>query len=170
MNLPPDVVLRPDQVREAILWRAHLPAQPVPRADDGVLAPRFGTGTSRRIQTWGHDAQTVHWIGVRGGLPLHWDPGSTRYSYQWIVRNDGWRVHGLADDPTVPPMAAGTFYLLDSHSPHKVSRDPRLGGGAYYVALVYDVPAPLARPQAAWTIMQGRRFDPTVEQAVAGVA
>ncbi len=70
---------------------------------------------------------------MRGGTPIHTDPAYARYSVQLQLLNQGFYTHGvdvlatggLPTDEN-PVMLPGVVVLLDTHSPHKVSRDPRL--------------------------------------------
>lgn len=146
MNVKPDYPLRPDQTPQPILWRTPMPiVREVPEAADEVLLARYGPGRAMRLNTYGHlgDKYSAHIISVRSGTPLHIDPAYTRYTHQLIVHNDGWYLHGLDASMPQEPFAVGTFFCMDTHSPHKVSPDLRLGTGLWYVALVVDADKPL---------------------------
>ncbi len=81
-----------------------------------------------KLQTWGRtkdskgkDIRTndPHWIGVRNGTPLHTDFAYPRYSHHLKVRaDDGIVVRGLNKVELL--LERGTFYILDTHSPHQV--------------------------------------------------
>ena len=81
-----------------------------------------------KLQTWGRskgkDGKYIrendpHWIGVRGGTPLHIDPAYPRYSHHLKVRvDDGISVRGM--DKAELPLFRGVFYILDTHSPHQI--------------------------------------------------
>ena len=81
-----------------------------------------------RLKTWGRlkgsDGKIAykdspHWIAVRNGTPLHLDPPYPRYSHHLKIRvDDGMFVRGL--DKIEMQLHTGTFYILDTHSPHQV--------------------------------------------------
>jgi len=81
-----------------------------------------------RLKTWGRkkgdDGKVIyendpHWIAVRNGTPLHMDPPYPRYSHHLKIRADeGMFVRGL--DKSELKLERGTFYILDTHSPHQV--------------------------------------------------
>jgi len=81
-----------------------------------------------RLKTWGRSkdekGKTIleddpHWIAVRNGTPLHMDPPYPRYSHHLKIRvDDGIFVRGL--DKVELKLTTGTFYILDTHSPHQV--------------------------------------------------
>lgn len=81
-----------------------------------------------RLKTWGRrkgdDGKVIyendpHWIAVRNGTPLHMDPPYPRYSHHLKIRADeGMFVRGL--DKVELKLERGTFYILDTHSPHQV--------------------------------------------------
>lgn len=112
-----------------------------------MLKEVFGEGRSRRLQTWARpadDPNGPHWIGVRGGTPLHTDPRYPRYTHQLLVRNDGWRLTGWSNDLSGPPWITGTLFCCDTHSPHILTRDIALGSGLFYLAASIDSKTPLA--------------------------
>jgi hypothetical protein len=66
--------------------------------------------TTSRFKTWGHangDKLGAHFICARGGTAMHTDPG----------------FDGIED---VLPCEPGVVSVLDTWSPHRVSRDPRV--------------------------------------------
>lgn len=87
---------------------------------------KFGKG--KYLKTWGRsknaDGSEIlvddpHFIAVRNGTPLHYDPKYPRYSYQLKLRVDGGTfVRGM--DRKELELKRGIFYVLDSHSPHQV--------------------------------------------------
>ena len=87
----------------------------------------FKTG-GFKLQTWGRKKDESgkaillndpHWIAVRGGTPLHYDPKYPRYSHQLkIMVDDGTFCRGL--DKHELEFARGLYYVLDAHSPHQV--------------------------------------------------
>ena len=91
------------------------------------LARVFETG-GFKLQTWGRtvgeDGKTIlthdpHWIAVRRGTPLHYDPKYPRYSHHLKLRvDDGIFVRGI--DKQELELRRGTYYVLDAHSPHQV--------------------------------------------------
>lgn len=86
---------------------------------------RKGSG---RLTTWGREVdrdgnlvlqKSAHWIAVRNGTPLHVDPRYPRYSHHLKVRCDkNIAVRGL--DKKESFLSRGSFYILDTHSPHQV--------------------------------------------------
>jgi hypothetical protein len=124
--------LREDQRINPIVW-ARIPPDAVterlPKIDASFFEELWGAGRSRRIKTWGHldGPLSAHWLALRGGTTLHTDPAFSRYSCQLQLYNEGFYTHGLDEDPEhYPPFTKGVVALLDTHSPHRVSRDPRL--------------------------------------------
>jgi hypothetical protein len=88
--------------------------------------------STRRLKTFGHkdpkDKTSPHFLCTRGGTVMHTDPGFVRYALQIQLYNDGFVVHGLEDDLDLMPLFnPGLVILLDTWSPHQVSRDRRLG-------------------------------------------
>ena len=76
-----------------------------------------------KLQTWGRTPNKLendpHYIGVRKTTPLHIDPRYPRYSHHLKLRVDlGIGCRGL--DKTELMFKRGTFYILDTHSPHQV--------------------------------------------------
>jgi hypothetical protein len=121
--------------------------------DDAALDPAFGPGRSRKIKSWGHDAEGVHWLATRGGTPYHTDPNYARFTHHLLVRNDGWRIRGFSDERH-PVMEPGALYCLDTHSPHEVVRDDRLPWGmrGYKLQVAVDRDEPLT-PSEAWALL-----------------
>jgi hypothetical protein len=167
--VPPDAELKPGQHPMPVLW--FVSAQPLWQAADITsqqLVPpdaeveRFlPPGKSRKLRSFGHDEEGVHWLLTRGGTILHTDPAYARYSHQLILRNDGNRLRGLRDEePWHPPMVPGTFYALDTHSPHQGTPDTRLlsphmaGAGPPILKLVIAVDRDeLLPPERAWSLL-----------------
>jgi hypothetical protein len=87
-------------------------------------------GKGKRLKSWGHrDGKlSAHFIAVRGGIGFHTDPGqSGRYSVHLELFNGGWLTCGLLDQPdSMPHFLPGLVTVLDTFSPHRVIRDPRL--------------------------------------------
>lgn len=141
------------QTPNPILWRTPaagvelLPAQVAVE----MLDAKFGVGKSNRLQTWERspeDRSGPHWIAVRAGTPLHVDLLYPRYTHQLVVYNDGLGVIGRARD-LGEPLTAGVLFCCDTHSPHQVIRDPRVGLGMYYLAASMDAQEKLD-PSYAW--------------------
>jgi hypothetical protein len=129
--------LRPDQTRHAVVWHATLDALgygeliEMPELDAAWFRAFWGDDkATKRIRTWGHknrnDKLSPHFLCSRGGLGWHTDPGYGRYCLQVQLYNQGFVVHGLDQTTTMPVFTPGLVILLDSWSPHAVSRDPRL--------------------------------------------
>ena len=147
-------VLRPDQHAWPLVWRSDRPVERLPAITTARLVEMLGE-KGARLRTWGHDDIGVHYIGVRHGTPLHIDPKYARYSAQYILRNDGWWLHGMEERVGEPPIGPGAYYCLDTHSPHKVTRDPRLGDGPFWLAIVIDSDN-VPDPEAAWPLIEWR--------------
>jgi hypothetical protein len=131
--------LRPDQTGHPVLWHDTLDAlgygrlTELPTLDAAWFEAVWGDGkATTRLTKWGHkdkrDRLSPHFLCSRGGLPLHTDPGYGRYCLQVQLSNPGgFVVHGIADDiGAMPLFLPGLVILLDTWSPHAVSRDPRL--------------------------------------------
>lgn len=157
--LKPGYVLKDWQTDRPLLWRVSgvvaadrlLPA----RASIQMMFAQFGPGRGSRLQTWAREEQDPdgpHWIGVRHGIKLHTDPGYRRYTHQLVVHNDGWRLAGL-DERLDEPLAAGTAFCCDTHSPHQLLPDPRLGRGLYYLAVSMDAKEPLPPEKAVGPLL-----------------
>ena len=76
-----------------------------------------------KLQTWGRTPNKLeddpHYIGVRRTTPLHIDPKYPRYSHHLKIRVDmGIGCRGLNKESLM--FERGTFYILDTHSPHQV--------------------------------------------------
>lgn len=129
VNVAPDAELRQGQNAFPVLWVTTTTARPDPaRYSDEALARFLPPGHGRALRSFGHDANTAHWLLTRGGTPLHIDPAYARYSHQLVLRNDGNRLRGLPRfDQLHPPLIPGVMYLLDTHSPHIGLPDERLG-------------------------------------------
>lgn len=113
-----------------------------------ILSGAFGRGRGRSLKTWERDKVAPdgpHWIGVRGGTPLHTDPRYPRYTHQWVIHNGGWFVGGVGCEVDDDPFVPGTFFCLDTHSPHILVPDPRIGAGSFYLAVSVDSPTRLDR-------------------------
>jgi len=129
-----------DQTGHAVIWTGTLAELGYKHVKLPTLSPGFyqrlwgDTKDTRRIKLWGHldpDAKpqstSPHFLCSRGGAPHHTDPGFTRYALQIQLHNQGWVVHGLDDTPSdMPLFAPGLVIILDTWSPHAVSKDPRL--------------------------------------------
>lgn len=130
--------LRADQTGHPILWHGTLGKLGYLNARMPVLSAKWfhdfwgDDGTSGRLRTFGHedpsDRLSPHFLCTRGGTGMHVDPGYTRYALQIQIHNSGgFLVHGLEDDiDKMPLFKPGLVILLDTHSPHRVRRDPRL--------------------------------------------
>lgn len=134
-----DTPLQPGQRAMPIVWMLEHVVDPsrVPEASTETLDRACGgSGTSRRIRSWGHDANGVHWLLTRGGTGLHDDRAYRRFTHHLLLRNDGFRIRGLDDEEWHPPMTPGCLYCLDTHSPHEVVRDDRLPQTGPYKAQI----------------------------------
>lgn len=133
-----DRELRPGMAVNPVVFakKVELPANFIfPK--DAELAEIFTTGKPQ-LKTWGRGATLIndpHWIGVRGGTPLHIDPRYPRYTHQLKVRVDpGIFCRGI--DLTEQKLERGLFYILDAHSPHQIlSKNDKL---AYNISISID--------------------------------
>lgn len=128
--------------------------------DDHVMAQVFGKSWGgRRLRSWGHNDEGVHFLAVQGGTALHSDKAYTRFSHQLVLRNDGTRIRGEPDVDEAdwhPPMVVGSMYCLDTHLPHQGLRDPRMGEASGLMTrkcvVAVDRDAPLG-PGEAWPLL-----------------
>jgi hypothetical protein len=128
-------VLKPGMTAHPILYHATLEqlgyaGVELPRVAPDFFLKLWGDDKStRRIKTWGHDGDklSAHWISTRGGTPMHVDPGYARYAVQMQLYNQGFVLVGVGDSISrMPLFTPGLVTILDTHSPHQVTRDPRL--------------------------------------------
>lgn len=131
-----DKPLKPDQRSNPVM---HI--ELVDLDEHGVAVPtdaeleQIFRGAGYRLQTWNRSADSdgkkrvlndPHWLAVRGGTPLHVDPRYPRFSHQLKVRVDtGIYVRGFDREETM--LRRGTFYILDTHSPHQVFHKDNTG-------------------------------------------
>jgi hypothetical protein len=125
--------LGPDQTNHPVEVLGHLKAEDhavLPEIDRRWCLEFWGDSkATSRFKTWGHrnGKLSAHFICARGGVPMHTDIGFARYSVHIQLYNGGYFTHGLDADPqNYPLFEPGLITLLDTHSPHQVSRDPRL--------------------------------------------
>jgi hypothetical protein len=155
-TIAPDHELTDGQLAVPILWLVTAPLPRVVDVSDDVLDRAFGGGgRGQKLRSWGHSGDHgAHWLATRSGTALHTDTAYSRYTHHLILRNDGWRIRGMSDD-LHPPMVPGAMYCLDTHSPHRVVPDQRVGvaseGGRplYKVQVAVDTDDPLD-PPTAW--------------------
>ena len=112
-----------------------------------------------KLQTWGRrkdsDGKTVltndpHWIAVKRGTPLHYDPKYPRYSHHLKIRvDDGIFVRGL--DQVELELKRGTYYVLDAHSPHQVFHKNKFG--QWNVAASIDSHEVIPQDEAVQTLL-----------------
>lgn len=144
--------LRPGMTTQPILWTSqwdHLSSVPLPDVTAADVQSVFGDdGTGKRLQTFGHmngnyrDGRDPHLIAIRSGYGMHHDPGFVRYTHHVVLLNEGFHVNGLSGF-IGEPMGFGAMYAIDSHSPHQVIPDPRLGDGRLKIQLAVDADSPL---------------------------
>jgi hypothetical protein len=159
MWLADDYEFKPGMLADPVIWMAPTRIPDVPSVSDAVMERQFPKKNTWPFQGWGHDEKGVHYIATRDGLKLHLDISSPRYSHQIVLRNDGWNLDGR-DRMERPVLHVGSFYCLDTHSPHRVIPDPRIGnGGRYFAAIVFDRPEPV-NELAAWEILSARVWNP----------
>jgi hypothetical protein len=163
-----------DLTASPVLWARRHVLHHAPDCSDEAMLVLYGDGRrSRRLRTWGHpDGEdpdfAVHYLSTRGGTNLHTDPGYPRFSYQLVLRNDGWMQRGL--DRQVPfPLVPGVLSCLDTHSPHEVVPDPRMTSGRpiYKVALAVDRLEPID-PDEAFALLAPRLRDAVLPPCAPG--
>jgi len=164
-TVDPDLVLRPDQRSDPMLWTVPMPAKyrPLIEAIDTSTPSmeRFvGPGRGMSLKSFGHTPSGVHFLLTRAGTTVHVDPAYTRYSHQLILRNDGNRIRGLprydSSDSSKwhSPLVPGTLYALDTHSPHQGLHDPRISPAAGLKAVIaVDRDQPLD-PDEVWELFR----------------
>jgi|21_taG_2_1085346.scaffolds.fasta_scaffold20511_3 hypothetical protein len=92
---------------------------------DAVLNEIFKKGET--LKTWGRskkDGKTVvrndpHFIACSKNTPLHVDPRYPRYSHHLKIRVDS-EIYARGIDKVAMKLNRGTFYILDTHSPHQI--------------------------------------------------
>lgn len=142
MDITWNYKLKADQKDNPVVYyqKINIPNSiPYPTNED--LQKIFKTD-SFSLQTWGRakdiNGKTIltnnpHWIAVRGSTPLHLDPKYPRYSHHLKIRVDeDISVRGLNKKEL--KLERGTFYILDTHSPHQVKAKK----GYYNVAVSID--------------------------------
>ena len=157
----PEYVLQPDDRPNPVVWyvRTQVLEHGVDVGDE-VMRHHFGTGRGKRIKSFGHDPEGVHFLLTRDGTIVHTDKAYTRFTHQLVLRNDGNRLRGLArlDGPEHtwhPPLTVGSMYCLDTHSPHQGLKDPRLNPGPspiYKAVIAVDRDEWLPPPEA-WRLL-----------------
>lgn len=147
MDVPWSYQLKPHQSANPII---HVRQVALP---DGFIYPNdeqlkkvFGVDEFKkrqsRLKTWGRtvdsNGKTIllndpHWIAVRNGTPLHYDPKYPRYSHHLKIRVDeNTFARGLSKIEL--HLKRGTFYIFDTHSPHQVLAPE----GAWNVSISVD--------------------------------
>lgn len=142
MNLPSNYQLKVWQIADPILWSARVTedCSVPPMLCMDLLLAKFGGGKSQRLQTWERDPADPdgpHLIGVRTGTPMHVDPKYPRYTHQIVLLNTGVGVIGF-DKKLRHCFEPGVAFCCDTHSPHQVIADPRLGMDKHYLAASMD--------------------------------
>ncbi len=133
-----------DQTGHPVVWHSTLDdlgygdMVAYPELDAAWFHAFWGdTRDTNRLRVFGHqdksDKAKPHFLctrraPLRGAVKYHTDPGYARYCLQIQLCNPGgFMVHGPADIiDDVPLYNPGLVILLDSWSPHAVSRDPRM--------------------------------------------
>lgn len=174
VNIADDYVLKPGERPVPIVWMTAAVELPrIPDVSDVVLNEVFGPGRSRKIKSWGHNNVGAHWLVTRGGTLFHNDLTYSRYTHHLLLRNDGWRIRGMADESSRwhPPMVTGVVYCLDTHSPHQVIWDERLDktGVGYKAQIAVDRDEPM-NPADAWTALATKLRGSPAKDAEGGVS
>jgi hypothetical protein len=123
-------VLSADQTDHPVQYIGELYGVELPPIDARWCLEFWGDSKrTSRFKTFGHrdGKQGPHFIVARGGTSMHTDIGFMRWSVHVQLYNGGYYTHGLDTDPAnYELLVPGVITVLDTHSPHKVSRDPRL--------------------------------------------
>ena len=127
----------------------------------------FKTG-GFKLQTWGRKKDKSgkaillndpHWIAVRGGTPLHYDPKYPRYSHQLkVMVDDGTFCRGL--DKEALRFERGLYYVLDAHSPHQVFHESK--DSKWNVSISIDAEEPLPCDEALCDMIEYGYVTPLV--------
>lgn len=138
-------LLSKEQTGHPLLWYAALQELgydvPLPELGAQWFTIFWGDNkTTRRIRPFGHIGKNnsgPHFLCTRGGTSMHTDPGFNRFALQIQLVNHGYLLHGLHDDPmTMPIFSPGLVIIIDTHSPHQLSRDVRVPNRGYNKLLV----------------------------------
>jgi hypothetical protein len=172
MDWKADTPLRNDMRANPIMWVEQLKADVrLPRISRGFIEQVFAAMERTSIAIWGRrDGKlSAHFLASNRGLTLHTDPGAARYSVQLQLHNEGWMTSGVGvalrqEDPRDYPMLTpGTIILLDTHSPHQVTKDPRLPQrGPFKLTAVIDSPDEPDRDEAVAALIERLRDPPRV--------
>ena len=138
-----------DQLGNPVLYSEFIELnRKVPLPNEADLLQVF-KADGYKLQTWGRSLDLKgkvikkndpHWIAVRRNTPLHYDPSYPRYSHHLKVRVDPEvYVRGLNKKELL--LQRGTFYILDTHSPHQVFHRTKLS--VWNVAASIDTDQPL---------------------------
>ncbi len=117
----------------------------------------FG-GPNRYLKTWKRAPDKraemdPHYIGAQKGVPLHIDPGFLRYTMQILFFVDEYELSGY--NKVGLPLTRGTYFLLDTWSPHAVlPREDATEKPKYYLAASVDSSKPYA-PEEAIPLLLG---------------
>jgi len=143
MDLKWDYILKPEQRDNPVVFSKYINlSKNILIPTDEQLSKIFIT-KNYILQTWcrakDRNGKTIltnspHWIAVRGHTALHIDPRYPRYSHHLKIRVDkNISVRGLNKKEL--KLERGTFYILDTHSPHQVLAENKI---SYNVAVSID--------------------------------
>ena len=129
MDLPWTYELKDDQLSNPVVYHENidLDSKKIFYPNENSILKVFKTD-GFKLQTWGRTPNKLendpHYNGVRKTTPLHIDPKYPRYSHHLKIRVDmGIGCRGL--DKKELLFKRGTFYILDTHSPHQVFIAPK---------------------------------------------
>lgn len=129
MDLSWNYELKDDQLSNPVIFTKNidLDERKVFYPNESAILKVFKTD-GFKLQTWGRTPNKLendpHYIGVRKTTPIHIDPRYPRYSHHLKIRVDmGIGCRGL--DKKALMFKRGTFYILDTHSPHQVFIDTK---------------------------------------------
>jgi hypothetical protein len=171
MDWKADTPLRDDMLANPIMWTTHLADVRLPRISRRFIEQVFEAMERTSIAIWGRrDGKlSAHYLASKGGLTMHTDPAAARYSVQLQLANEGWFTSGVGvalrqEDPRhYPKLVPGTVILLDTHSPHQVTKDPRLPQtGPFKMTCVIDSPDEPDRDEAVAALVERIQDPPRV--------
>jgi hypothetical protein len=93
------------------------------------------SSNGHQLKTWGAESSSeAHFIGVKKQTPLHTDPRYPRYTWQLVLYCDDFCLVGMSGEET--KVNAGTLFLLDTHSPHRLAKKSK--DAEIYLAVSID--------------------------------
>ena len=149
-NMRPNPVMYKEQVR--------LPAHMLLPTEQEMR--QVFPSLNHSLKTWGRTpgvkSMDPHWIGIHKQTPLHTDFAYPRYTHQIFIKVDPFSVRGM--DLTETPVYRGTYYQMDTHSPHQVLAKTKTA--QWYLAASIDNEYPLPHEETIQSLIQWALFAP----------